>query len=131
MLSTILSILLFSELIYLMLYYFGVIYSILIFYLFLFFLGVLRMREECIKESPFLDFIKMDNLYRIKLKRKECTLLGIFISRLYEYINSRPLKLNININKLKNIYYCIDFFFIRNYKDRLFAEKIFYFPTKY
>src|ERR1700733_5919632 len=131
MLSTILSILVFSELICLMLYYFGVIYSILIFYLFLFFLGVLRIREECIKESPFLDFIKMDNLYRIKLKRKECTLLGIFISRLYEYINSRPLKLNININinKLKNIYYCIDFFFIRNHKDRLFAEKFICFPT--
>src|ERR1700732_644800 len=114
MLSTILSILVFSELICLMLYYFGIIYSILIFYLFLFFLGVLRMREECIKESPFLDFIKMDNLHRIKKKRKECTLLGIFISKLYKYIKSRFIELDIN--KLKNIYYCIDFFFIKNYK---------------
>jgi hypothetical protein len=63
----------------------------------------------------------------IKLKRKECTLLGIFIGKLYEYIKSRNI--DLNINNLKNIYYCIDFFFIINYKERFFVEKIICFPT--
>jgi hypothetical protein len=85
------------------------------------------MRAECLIGTPFLDFIKIDNLYNIKLKRKKCTLLGIFISNLYNYINSRFIE--IDIDKFNNIYYCIEFFFIRNYKERLFLEKIICFPS--
>ena len=127
MLSAVLNLLIYTQILGIMIKYFSWIYIFLIIYILLYLISVVKLREACIKGSYLLDFIKIYNLEAIKKDRKKVTLFGIYLSCLYEFINFRDI--NIDTANFKNMYYCMDFFYLNNFKERLFLEKMLGIPS--
>jgi hypothetical protein len=127
MITTIITILIYTELFCLMINFFGYFYSFLIIYIILCLIGIVKNKEECFNDTPFFDFIDIYNLRKIKEIRKECSLFGIYIDGLYNYLRKKHIF--INYVEIKYIYFVIEFFSFINYEEKLKIEKINSLPT--
>lgn len=128
---TIFSILIYTEILNFLIYFFGYIYCVLIIYISLVIIGIIRFKEKCFLNNSSLDFIKIHNLNEIKDIRKKVTLLGIFLEGLCEFLRRRFIFIDVDISFIEyyNIYYLMEFFFFKNYQEELRGFKIICLPN--